>query len=96
VTNVAADADGIRTLLIKLVDAFDRLLDALPGQADKARRRDAMAEEVEAPADAAHESLVGVLPHFQFRHRFIDAFHCRTKLPASRGEDHPIVHEADV
>jgi hypothetical protein len=55
-----------------------------------------IAEEAEATFDPADESLVWVFLQTERPNIWLTHLHCAAQLPAGRGEDEDVVHEADM
>jgi hypothetical protein len=55
-----------------------------------------IAEEIEATFDFADEDFVDVLFQTGRRQCLVDRLHRTAQMPAGRGEDENVVHEADI
>jgi hypothetical protein len=92
---VSPDVDQIESLLIKLGHPLGASFDRRRGGVQP-RRFECIAQEVEAPADPADERLVRVLFDVQLCQGLVHQPDRLPQLPASRGEDHPIVNEPGI
>ena len=85
----------IRTLLVKLAETFGEFLYRFACGLEPVSRN-GISQKIKASCDSANESLFGMLPDLQLCHRLVDDSDRFSQLPASWGEDYPIVHEANV